>query len=116
MTEFAKIVIEIIQNIPRGKVLTYGSVSSLAGIPRGARQVSRILHSCSIKYNLPWHRVINSKGEISLGKNGGYEIQRKLLISEGIKFENERLDLKEYLWEPDLDFLNLDSILEDFEK
>lgn len=102
MTDFTKLVIEIIQAIPKGKVISYGKISVYAGKPRGAREVSRILHSCSVKYELPWHRVINSKGMISLGKNGGYEIQRALLLSEGIVFNNEKIDFERYLWHPDI--------------
>lgn len=85
-------VIEIIQAIPAGKVMTYGQVANAAGSPRGARQVVRILHSMSEKHNLPWHRVINAKGEIAL-KDGRNE-QRILLEGEGIEVSSEnRIDL-----------------------
>ena len=57
---------ELIKRIPYGKVATYGQIASLAGNRRGARQVVRILHTCSQKENLPWHRVINARGSISL--------------------------------------------------
>jgi methylated-DNA-protein-cysteine methyltransferase-like protein len=97
--EFSNRVIVIIKNIPRGKVLTYGLIAGMAGSARGARQVSRLLHSGSRKYNLPWHRVINSRGTISLPQGKGFEEQKKLLMSEGVKFrENDTIDLNEYLW------------------
>ena len=64
MTSFTENVIKVIQSIPSGNVMTYGQIASAAGSPRAARQVVRILHSMSEKYHLPWHRVINSKGEI----------------------------------------------------
>ena len=64
--DFTKDVIRIIFNIPEGKVLSYGRVAFLAGSPRGARQVTRILHSSSGKYGLPWHRVIKAQGRMSL--------------------------------------------------
>jgi methylated-DNA-protein-cysteine methyltransferase related protein len=64
MGTFTERAVEIIKNIPEGKVMTYGQIAKLAGSSRGARQVVRILHSMSRKFNLPWHRVINSKGEI----------------------------------------------------
>lgn len=83
-TPFTEAVIKIIKSIPRGEVLSYGEIAVLAGNPRGARQVSRILHSCSSKEKLPWHRVINSKGCISL-KGDGFEIQKQLLEKEGFK-------------------------------
>lgn len=97
MQPFTLKVIEIIQAIPSGKVMTYGQIAQEAGSPRGARQVVRILHSMSRKYNLPWHRVINAKGEISLiDAEGGHE-QRVLLESEGIEVSPEhRVDLRVY--------------------
>ncbi len=91
--------VNIIRNIPEGRVLTYGMVAALAGKPRGARQISRILHSMSKKYDLPWHRIVNSKGKISLKQSRGYELQKALLESEGIKFsKTDTIDLKLYSW------------------
>jgi methylated-DNA-protein-cysteine methyltransferase-like protein len=90
---------EIIKQIPHGKVATYGQIAASAGNPRAARQVAWILHSSSKKYNLPWHRVINSKGYISLPRFGGYELQKQLLLNEGIEFkENDLIDLQKYQW------------------
>ena len=97
MTKFTEDVLEIIKMIPRGKVMTYGQIATLANNPRGARQVSRILHSMSTKYNLPWHRVINSKGTISLTGEPGF-IQGQLLSSEGIDVINKKIDLKKHLF------------------
>ena len=100
MTHFTTRVIEIIQRIPLGKVMTYGQIADLAGNPRSARQVSRILHSMSQKYNLPWHRVVNSKGCISLNAEG-YRQQKRLLIEEGITFdEDDSIDLMIFLFDP----------------
>ena len=98
MTEFTKLVIDIISNIPYGKVMTYGQIAAYAGNPRGARQVSRILHSMSNNYHLPWHRVINSKGGISLTGEPGFK-QGELLSQEGIEVINKKIDLKKYLFE-----------------
>ncbi len=99
LTPFTKRALEIISNIPEGKVLTYGWAAALAGNPGGARQISRILHSMSKKYDLPWHRVINSKGKISLRPSQGYELQKALLESEGVTFsKNNTIDLNVYLW------------------
>jgi len=96
---FQERVIDIIKNIPRGKVVTYGRIAAAAGNPRGARQVAYILHSCSRKENLPWHRVINSKGAISLKPGNGYELQRKMLEEEGIKLSEEGLiNFSKFLW------------------
>jgi len=97
MTEFTESVIEIIKMIPYGKVMTYGQIASVAGNSRGARQVSRILHSMSEKHNLPWHRVINSKGGISLTGEPGF-VQTNMLIQENITVNNKKIDLKNYLF------------------
>ncbi len=100
MEKFTQEVINIIISIPKGKVMTYGQIAFLAGNPWGARQVSRILHSMSKKYDLPWHRVINSKGQISLTEIG-FQSQKMLLVEEGVVFKKENLiDLSVYLYEP----------------
>lgn len=102
METFTERVIIILKDIPEGKVMTYGQIARLAGSPRGARQVVRILHSMSKKYNLPWHRVINSKGEIGLTEDESYNIQKLLLRSEGVKIINKRkINLEEYQHFPD---------------
>jgi methylated-DNA-protein-cysteine methyltransferase related protein len=98
---FSQRIRTLITNIPSGRVATYGRIAAYAGNPRGARQVVRILHSSSEKYNLPWHRVINSKGRISLPRGNGYEVQKELLLKEGIVFnEKDEVDLSVYVWEP----------------
>lgn len=82
--------------------MTYGQIAKLAGSPRGARQVVRILHSMSKKHQLPWHRVINSKGEIGLKEDEHFSIQRLSLESEGIEFNlNGKINLDEYLYQPE---------------
>ena len=83
MTEMTERVISIIRSIPPGEIMTYGEVARAAGYPRGARQVSRILHSCSEKYSLPWHRVVGKGPKISLSGEGAV-IQRQLLEEEGV--------------------------------
>lgn len=96
---FSDRVLEIIRSIPYGKVSTYGSIAILSGNPRAARQVSWILHSSSKKYNLPWHRVVNKQGKISLALGNGYEEQATLLESEGIRIDkNKSINLKKYGW------------------
>jgi methylated-DNA-protein-cysteine methyltransferase-like protein len=90
-----------IKKIPRGRVATYGQIASMAGSPRGARQVVRILHSSSEKDSLPWHRVINKQGKIALKPGSGYELQKSLLEEEGIVFGlRDQIDLKRYQWSP----------------
>ncbi len=99
LKDFTERVLKIIKKIPEGKVLTYGTVAALAGNNRAARQVSWILHSSGEKHQLPWHRVINAQGKISLGNPEDYERQKALLQSEGVRFsKGESIDLDEYLW------------------
>ncbi|MFX0005406.1 MAG: MGMT family protein [Candidatus Hermodarchaeota archaeon] len=85
--------------MPAGKVLTYGFIAKLAGNPKAARQVSWVLHSSSKKYNLPWHRVISSNGNISLKSIEDRQYQKNLLEQEGIKISDGfKVDLENYLW------------------
>lgn len=101
MEEFTKRVIEIIASIPHGRIMTYGQIAQEAGSPRGARQVVRILHSMSAKYNLPWHRVVNAKGEIGFTDSKSYRIQVLSLQNEGIEFSKDRcINLRRYQFHP----------------
>jgi len=99
MTPFAKKVTELVAAIPKGCVATYGQIAAMAGNPRAVRGVVWILNSSSGKYDLPWHRVINKKGKISLPRGEGAEEQRFRLESEGIVFDLEGvIDLERFLW------------------
>ncbi len=101
LKSFYERVIDVIKNIPEGRVATYGQVARYAGNPRAARQVAYILHASSEKENLPWHRVVNSKGGISLKPRRGYELQKQMLEKEGVVFDNENhIDLEKYGWLP----------------
>jgi len=98
---FHQKVVEIIKKIPKGKVATYGQIAAFAGSAQASRQVAYILHSSSKKEKLPWHRIVNSQGGISLKPNFGYEIQRQLLEKEGVIFNKDNcIDLKRFLWIP----------------
>jgi len=92
--------IQLIRAIPAGKILTYAGVSKLISAPGCARHISYILSSSSRKYALPWHRVINSKGQISLSVGAGHFEQKRLLAKENIKFNAEVIDLDKYAWRP----------------
>ncbi|ASK64309.1 DNA methyltransferase [Virgibacillus phasianinus] len=97
MKPFTEKVITILKQIPKGTVMTYGQVARVAGSPRGARQVARILHSMSRKYGIPWHRVVNIHGQIALNSDEGVWTQKNLLESEGIGVgQDGRIDLKKY--------------------
>lgn len=102
MQPFTEKAISVIQSIPEGKVMTYGGVAAAAGSPRGARQIVRILHSMSRSHGLPWHRVVNAQGRISLVEGEGGEIQRLYLLGEGVRFDgNGAIDLKTFGYEPE---------------
>ncbi|MFZ0076719.1 MAG: MGMT family protein [Exiguobacterium undae] len=93
MNPFTLKVVQIIRSIPSGRVMTYGQVARLAGNPLAARQVARILHSLSRTEQLPWHRVLNAKGEISLEG----EEQQLALEAEGVVFDRAgKLSLRRY--------------------
>lgn len=91
----------VIRRIPRGWVATYGQVATMAGMPRRARLVGRILQRLDPATRIPWHRVVNAKGEVSysLSRNGGDILQRRLLEKEGLEFDDKnRLDLERCRW------------------
>lgn len=95
MNPFTENVVKIIKSIPSGKVMTYGQIAKVAGSPRGARQVVRILHSMSGKHSLPWHRVVNAKGEIAITDEESAYSQRAMLKEEGVYFRiNGLVDLE----------------------
>lgn len=88
------------RKIPRGRVSTYGRIARLAGLPGHARQVGYAMHALPAGSTVPWHRVINAKGEISLRKHPGAELtQRMLLEREGVRFNARgRVDLARSGW------------------
>jgi len=91
----------VVSKIPRGKVATYGQIATLAGIGRNARMVGYALSALPENLNIPWHRVINSRGEISYAPTrGGYDsLQQKLLETEGVKFDScGKIDLSIFKW------------------
>lgn len=101
MQAFTLKIIQNIEQIPAGKVATYGQIAAMSGNYRAARQVSRVLHTCSSKYHLPWHRVIGAAGKISIPKDrNAYQLQKKKLQSEGIEFGlSDTIDLNLYQWQ-----------------
>lgn len=94
---------ETVKRIPYGKVATYGQIASLAGFAGHARLVGYALHATPDDMQIPWHRVINYQGRISLPREDGhYDLQKALLEGEGIVFIREKIDLKRYRWQPEL--------------
>jgi methylated-DNA-protein-cysteine methyltransferase-like protein len=101
MQPFTLEVVEIIKRIPEGYVMTYGQIAACAGSPRGARQVVRILHSQSKAHALPWHRVVNAKGEIALKDEESRFLQTLYLQEEGVLLDgNGLVDLLKYRYNP----------------
>jgi methylated-DNA-protein-cysteine methyltransferase related protein len=99
--DFRKRVLEIVAQIPRGRVMTYGQLGLVAGFPDRARHVGHVMHSLTEAEAgiIPWQRVINAQGKISTYKIGSGELQRALLESEGVQFNKAgRCDLERLLW------------------
>jgi methylated-DNA-protein-cysteine methyltransferase-like protein len=105
--EFNALVWQLVRQIPPGKVSTYGQIADLIPPPGGmsvadyrawgARWVGGAMAACPD--DVPWQRVINSQGKISLRKGGGHIKQRQLLEAEGVIFDQkERVDLDRYAW------------------
>ncbi len=99
---------KVVRRIPKGRVATYGQVASLAGLGGHARQVGYALSALSDEdprhKGVPWHRVINARGEISLLEEpGGNLVQRRALEAEGVQFSaSGRVSLERYRWWPRL--------------
>lgn len=93
---------QVIAAIPAGCVASYGQVAELAGLGRGARQVGRALRNLPKDTQLPWHRVINASGRISLDRDSsGYCIQKQRLEAEGVEFNlSGAINLKRFRWAP----------------
>lgn len=97
---------EIVCQIPHGQVATYGQIAELCNLAGKARLVGYALFRVDPQISdVPWHRVINAKGEVSESpfRNGGDYLQRSLLEREGIKFSSEgKINLREYRWQPNV--------------
>lgn len=91
----------VVRRIPRGRVATYGQVAELAGLGRAARQVGYALHALAGSTAIPWHRVINAAGRISLPPGVGGLDQRFRLLADGVAVdERGRISLVRYQWRP----------------
>lgn len=92
----------VVRRIPKGRVATYGQIAELAGLAGHARQVGYALHATPDDVAIPWHRVINAKGEVSLRRMPGCDgYQRALLEDEGVVFDlRGRVSLGRFGWKP----------------
>lgn len=93
---------QVIAMIPKGRVATYGQVAELAGLPGRARRVGNLLSHLPPGSKIPWHRVVNASGGISLPEDsGGFSRQQRLLKKEGVAFNaSGRVSLRRFRWEP----------------
>jgi methylated-DNA-protein-cysteine methyltransferase-like protein len=97
MTNATERILAEILALPKGRVSSYSAIAVRAGIPNGARQVARALHSLSEKHNLPWHRVIRKDGSIALEAGAGKELQMGLLRNEGVEVSSAgKVDMKRF--------------------
>ena len=97
----------VCRSIPYGRVASYGQIAFLCGAPRNARQVGYALRTDKLGKNIPAHRIVNSKGQLSGAWHfGSSELQKELLESEGIELYRADnlwcLDIEKYIWKPDV--------------
>lgn len=96
---FKQAIIQIVGQIPKGRVMTYGDIAGLAGHPYAARQVGGVAHFGPA--DLPWHRVVNRFGDCASGYYGGKEGHSQALEAEGFVVKNYRIvDFEERRWLP----------------
>ena len=92
---------EVVRRIPRGRVATYGQAAELAGLAGHARQVGYALHALPDGTTVPWHRVLNARGALSLRRSAGQITQRIRLEREGVRFDaGGRIQLERLRWRP----------------
>lgn len=98
-SSFKQAVYELVEQIPEGRLMTYGDIAALAGHPYAARQVGGLAHFGPT--DLPWHRVVNRLGDCASGYYGGKEGHRQVLEAEGIIVEDYRVkDFEKLRWRP----------------
>ncbi len=100
--ELHRQILEVIVLIPYGKVASYGQIARLAGLPKHARLVGYVLKHLDKESQIPWYRVINSQGRISVTHidENGKNIQQDLLEAEGVYLLNGKVSLKKFGWQP----------------
>jgi methylated-DNA-protein-cysteine methyltransferase-like protein len=91
----------VINSIPYGKVATYGQVATIASLSGKARMVGKILSRLPPGSTIPWHRVVNAAGTISLPAGSeSYRLQKERLLLEGVIFKDIKVNLKQFQWQP----------------
>lgn len=98
-------ILSVVSLIPPSYVASYGQIADLAGLPNRARMVSKALKS-SENEGIPWHRVVNSQGKISIAPcDPNFRLQLSLLREEGVELKGSRVNLTKHRWQPSLDTL-----------
>jgi len=115
VSKFKEKVVQVVNLVPYGKIVSYGQVALYVGMPGAGRQVGWILRGLSSESNVPWWRVVNNQGRVSIkGSVFSAEDQRRLLISEGVDVRSDMsFDIERYRFLPDDKFirsLELDSL------
>jgi methylated-DNA-protein-cysteine methyltransferase-like protein len=95
---FFRRVYAFVRRVPKGRVVTYGQVAALLGVPRGARAVGWALRGLDPAgaARVPWHRVVGQGGRISLREGPGGLVQRRRLRAEGVRFVNGKVDMSRH--------------------
>lgn len=116
MSAFKQKVYEIVRNIPKGRVVSYGQVALMVGLPRAAIQVGWVLHISNEKDKLPWWRVINNAGRISTTcLEHTAQVQKEILEGEGVIVNPKlKIDIEKYRFIPDVRFLNKMKLPQDY--
>src|SRR5690242_6885854 len=97
--DFKDQIYSLVAQIPKGRLMTYGQIAALCGRPRAAWEVGQIAHFGPTE--LPWHRVVNKQGGLAKGWPGGVDIQRQLLVAEGIEANDAlQVDIAKLQWWP----------------
>lgn len=100
--ELAQMILSVVIQIPYGKVASYGQVAKLAGLPKHARLVGRVLGQLESGHDVPWYRVINSQGKIRVNQldEQGMNIQQALLLAENVVVIDGKVNMKIFGWQP----------------
>lgn len=97
--DFKNRVYEIVAKIPKGRVMSYGQVATLAGAAWAAWEVGQLAHRGPS--DLPWQRVVNKNGGLARGYPGGFDGHKKALLADGVSVNNDfQVDIKDLLWQP----------------
>lgn len=97
-------ILATIRDVPAGCVATYGQIAGLAGITNGARQVGRALRELPPGSDVPWYRIVTASGRLAFAIGSEpWRRQQRALQKEGVILKNDRVEMRRYQWQPDLD-------------